>query len=133
VARARGVAYELRILLPEAEALKPTLAPFGANDAFIAEGRAVLDKLCVESAEATGAKGRREDVTRKLRQAEAQLTKLLRQLEAADEAAAMERVDAGMRFPLEIIKTERARVEAQRQARLVARPKGTAATAPIDE
>ncbi|MBI3073998.1 MAG: hypothetical protein HYY84_17965 [Deltaproteobacteria bacterium] len=38
--RARGVAYELCILLPEVDALKTVLAPFGVNDALATEGRA---------------------------------------------------------------------------------------------
>jgi len=127
-ARARGVAYELRILLPEVDAVKNVLAPFGVNDALIAEGRAILDKLGVERAESAAARSEQEKATGELRKAEVALARLLDRLVAADEAAAMDRVEVGPRFPLDIIKTERARVEAARQARLVARPAPTTAS-----
>lgn len=122
VARARSVVYELRILIPEAEAQKAKLAAVGVNDAFIAEATQILDRLAAGRQETAGVRANRETATRAVREAEGHLSDLLHRLELADEAAALETPEAHRWFTLDIIAAERGRVEAAYQARVAARP-----------
>ncbi len=120
-ARARGVLYELRILIPEAEEQQQTLAPFGLDEAFIEEGRNLLVALGAERSETTAAIAKRNQLTRKVQAAEERLSSLLSQLEQADHTAALETPDARRWFPLDVIASEVGRVNAAREAREAAR------------
>lgn len=130
-ARARGVIYHLRIILPELETLRAQLAPFGIDEAFIAQGYKILADLGVERAETAEAKAEREDMTRQVRKAEKRLDQLLTQLDAADQAAALARPDARRFFSLEIIKAEMARQNAETTLREAPLP-SEVVSSPID-
>jgi len=121
-ARARGVVYEMRILIPEVEKHVGVLGPHGADAAFIARGKDVLVRLGVEQQEASDAKAAREALTRKVRQGEVRLSRFLRQLVAADEAASTRIPTRKPAFPLDTINAELARQAADKAARLAAAP-----------
>lgn len=125
-ARARGVVYELRIVLPEAEALRDRLASVGVNDELIASGHDILARLGADQQETAAAKSEREALTRRLRAAELELSRHLDRLQRSDEAFALATPDQGPLFRLDLIRAEIARVEAAREARLAARAKDTA-------
>lgn len=119
-ARARGVAYELRILIPEAHTHRPRLDKFVSAN-LLAEGEQLLEELGLSRQETAEAKARRESLTREVRKAEQDLSGLLRELQAADEASALEQADAHRWFTLDVIAAEQGRVTAAREARAAAR------------
>ncbi|MDP2340272.1 MAG: hypothetical protein Q8O67_04890 [Deltaproteobacteria bacterium] len=63
----------------------------------------------------------REELTRQVRAAESGLIDLLDELSAADDAAAVDDAAGAVRFPLEVLKSERARLGAEGDARRAAR------------
>lgn len=105
----RGVTYELRILIPEAHEHQALL---GYDTAFIVEGHDTLRLLGIDLKETAEVKQQRKTMTAAVRKAELAVTKLLGQLRATDEAAALERDDEKLAFPLTVIATEIARVKA---------------------
>ncbi len=120
--RARSVMYEMRVILPELADIKATLKPYGLTDALINEGRALLKRLSIELTEAADADTRRRAATKKVREAELTLTRLLDRLLTADESAALERPENEPHFRLDLINAERARVEAMRKLRVAKQP-----------
>lgn len=120
VARARGVTYELRIVLPEAQAFKDKLAAVGVDDAFIQKGYDILARLDADRQETTQARAQREKLTRQVREGELRLSRLLAQLVAADEALAVATPAEGRVFRLDLIRAELGRIEAAREERLAA-------------
>lgn len=116
-ARARGVIYELRAVLPELPALTDKLASVGIDDAFIAKGWDILARLQADKQETEEAKQARMRLTKAVRAGELALSQLLHQLDAADEAITLETPAEGRVFRLEIVEAERARmVAAQKMA-----------------
>lgn len=130
VARARGVAHELHIVLPEAEALRDKLEPHGVTQAFLDEGMQILHDLGVEREETAEAKAERQKLTKKVRKKELELAQLLDELVAADEAVALLEPEEGPVFSLDVIRAEEARVEAARRLRVVAHPAKIAVEGP---
>jgi hypothetical protein len=134
VPRMRGVLYNLRVVLPELDELKAELKPYGVDEAFIARGKDILKRAGVERAETAAVKAERERMTRQVRDAELRISRLLHRLDTADAAAAMERPEARRYFTLQLIRTEQARLEAERAVRELQRPAGSdGATATDDE
>lgn len=121
-ARARGVVYELRAVLPEAEMLLPKLKDVGVDEALVAKGYDILSRLAKDQDETAEAKGQRQELTRKVREGEKQVSRLLAQLVAADEAVALENPSEGRVFRLDVIAAERGRIRAAREARATAMP-----------
>ena len=122
VARARSVVYELRILLPELEIMLPELSGVGVTKDFYQEGEDILSALVKDRKETAEAKAEREKFTRKVRKAEIEVSRLLRRLELADIAAALEQPEGKRWFPLDIIRTEQGRIKAAHDARESALP-----------
>ncbi|MBI5495259.1 MAG: hypothetical protein HY904_09520 [Deltaproteobacteria bacterium] len=120
-ARARGVKYEMLVLLPEVTALAGKLTGVGAGPEFVAEGQDILRRLGVELQETADAKAKREALTRKVRRQEIVTSRVLRKLVAADEAASLARPERAPAFRLDVINAELGRLAAQHEARLVAR------------
>lgn len=118
VARARGVTYEMRILLPLEEDLLSTLQGFGGGQAFFQEGRDILTKLGVELKETAEAKAVRQKLTRRVRAAEVVASRAYRRLLAADEAAALTRPEKAPVFRLDVISAEIGRLAAARAAKV---------------
>ncbi len=122
VARARGVVYELRAVLPEVELMSDRLSAVGIDAAFVARGHDILARLHVEQAESAEAKKERERLTKAVREGELIVSRLLARLVAADEAIALERPAEGTAFGLDIIAAELGRQKAARDARTTANP-----------
>ena len=101
------------MLLPEVEAEKVELKRVGVDAAFITAGKKVLTDLGAELQETAEAQARREDLTRQVRAAESNLLDLLDELSAADDDAAVDDAAGAVRFPLEVLKSERARLGAE--------------------
>lgn len=116
-ARSRGVTYELRILIPEAHEHQALL---GLDTAFIVEGHDILRLLGIDLKETADVKAQRKTMTERVRAGELLVTRLLGQLRAADQAAALERDDEKLAFPLSIIATEIARAKAAGERRKAA-------------
>lgn len=121
-ARARGVIYELRVVLPEVDAMQGKLADVGVDAAFVARGHDILARLSADTSETADAKDARQTLTRGVRAAEMQVSRLLAQLVAADEAIALESASEGPVFRLDIIRAEVGRVRAARDSRVAASP-----------
>lgn len=122
IARARSVVYELRILLPEVAMMLTELSDVGVTKAFYKEGEEILSGLVTDREETAEVKAEREKFTRKVRKAEIKISRLLRRLELADIAAALEKPEGKRWFPLDIIRTEQGRVKAAHDAREQALP-----------
>ena len=114
--RARRVVYEMRILIPEANEWLERLGNVGLTAEFIQEGEEILAALGSDRAETAKAKAKREAMTQSVRKAEQELSALLKQLDTADEAAAMERPESRRWFTLDIIATEQGRTAAARRS-----------------
>lgn len=106
----RGVTYELRILIPEAHEHQALL---DLDPVFIAEGHDILRNLGIDLKETADVKSQRKTMTDRVRKAELTVSRLLGQVKAADEAAALDRPDGRLAFPLTVIATEVARAKAQ--------------------
>lgn len=113
-ARARGVIYHLRIVLPELERFVRESGLEEELGAFLRQGQAVLEKLAEERTESAEARSLREQLTREVRDAEERLSRALATIDAADQAAAMLAPDNHRWFTLDIIKAATARTEAAR-------------------
>ena len=127
----RTVAYELMILLSEARKMQDTLAAYGVTEEFLVEGRKLFKQLDRDRSETDQAKEYREDLTRKVNEAENELSCLLRELEIADQSAAIEHPESRRWFPLDIIAAEKGRVQAAREARIAARPEDSIDPEPV--
>lgn len=121
-ARARGVVYELRVVLPEVAALKDQLADVGITTALVEKGWDILKRLGVDQAETAEAKAEREAMTKQVRDEELATTRLLDLLLATDEAYVLGDPEAEPLFRLDLIRAEQARVQASRATRVAARP-----------
>lgn len=119
--RSRGVIYELRILIPEAHEHQALL---GLDTEFVVEGHDILRLLGIDLKETADVMAQRKAVTEKVRTGELLVTRLLVQLRAADEAAALERDDDKLAFPLTVIATETARAKAAGERRRAAEADG---------
>lgn len=84
------VVRELVLLVPNARSFQPALEAYGVDEAFVREGEQHLDGLVDRLRAVTTALSAQKRATRRVREAEANLSRLLRQLEAADEATALE-------------------------------------------
>lgn len=120
LARARGVIYELRAVLPEVELMSDRLAEVGIDAAFVARGHDILARLQVEKTESVEAKKERERLTKGVREGELVVSRILARLVAADEALAFEHAEQGTMFGLDIIAAELGRQRAARAARATA-------------
>lgn len=108
----RTVSYELLIILSEIRKVLVELPEAKLSDQLLAEGESLLAQLDKDRKETDRAKEIREDLTRKVNEAEGELCYLLRELEIADQAVAMEHPENRQWFPLDIIATEKGRVAA---------------------
>ncbi|MCP4504750.1 MAG: hypothetical protein GY822_33005 [Deltaproteobacteria bacterium] len=115
--RARGVAYELRMVLPEAEMRVSKLAAVGIDTAFIEKGKAILAKLDDERQETFKVREERKVLTKQLEDAELVLSRLMSELVAADDVVSLEHLDEEPLFVLNVIRTEEARLEAAANVR----------------
>ncbi|MCP4502945.1 MAG: hypothetical protein GY822_23660 [Deltaproteobacteria bacterium] len=115
--RARGVAYELRVVLPEAAMRVSKLAAVGIDDAFIEEGKALLEKLDDERQETFESVEERKVLTKELQDAELVLSRLMSELVAADDVVSLENPEDEPLFVLNVIRTEEARLGALTDAR----------------
>ena len=79
-ARVRGVVYELRILMPLVHQLGDSLADYGVDAAFRREGDLRLAAVVRDRAETIDAQAERERLTEAVREAEAELVRLLRRI-----------------------------------------------------
>lgn len=120
-AKARGVVYELRILLPELKALAPQLARVGIDDAYLAVAEKLLTDLAADQKETEDARQHRMTLTANVRKGETEVSRLLNQLQAADAAACLANPTRGPAFGLDVLKAELGRLEAERAARVAAR------------
>lgn len=120
-ARARGVRYQLEAIIPHVIALSPDLAKVGVTADFAAKGKEILAGLAVEQKETAAAAERRRELTEQVGEYELRVSQLLFELTQAEEALALIDPTYGVRFGLQYIRSEQARVEAARQARLVQR------------
>jgi|GEM_PF-1899378 len=121
-ARARGVLFALKVVLPEMADARDLLARVGVDDDYIEHGYAIVEALGAERKESADLVKARMDTTRNVQTAEDAVLQLLHQLAYADEAIALEIPDEGPIFDLKLLHTERRRVEAEREARVMAQP-----------
>jgi hypothetical protein len=108
-ASSRGVLEALRVVMPEVLKRQKQFATHGVTKAFVQEGQKLLATLDGGSPESEAAKAARIAATKKVRAGELEVSRLLDRIRGADEAVA-----------LDLIKAERARLQAERQARLEA-------------
>lgn len=114
------VGRELVLLVLNARPLQPQLEAYGVDDAFVQQGEQCLHGLVAGLRESTAVLAKQKQATRRVREAEKNLSRLLRQLEAADEAAALEH-DGSTEFGLHVVRAELRRKKAAYKARLEAR------------
>lgn len=121
-ANARGIVYELRVVLPEVRKMLEELKGVGVNEKFLNEGKQILKQLGIDRDETAEVKAEQEKLTREVRESEIEVARLLRRLELTDEAAALEHPEGKRWFPLDIISVERGRIEAAREERVAPIP-----------
>lgn len=124
-ARPRTVVFELILLQHQAREFQPLLANHGVDAAFIQEGDELFAALGGELKESEDARAARKQATRRVREAEKNLSRLLRQLEAVDEAAALESDDGRAAFGLHLVRAERRQQAVAYAARLAAKADNT--------
>lgn len=107
--RVRGVLYKLRILLPELAGDLAALHGFGVTRALYAEGQHILDALTQDRRETAAAISTREQLTVQVREIEATITALLRELRAARDIAALDTGRTLTGFSLQILRAYNAR------------------------
>lgn len=118
-ARARGVRNELRMLLPEAKLQAAKLKSAGVTAAFLAEGDKLLAALGGPQA-ATGTLQAQKQQTEAVAAAALKVTRLLDELVQVDATYAMDHPEHEPVFRVDLVRTELARQQAVREAKLAA-------------
>lgn len=124
--RPRTIAFELFMLLPEAREFQSQLSEHGVDAAFVQEGERLLSELGGELKETADVVAARKEATRRVRVGEKNLSRLLRQLEAVDEAAALEHENGRAAFGLYLVRAEQRQKAEAYEARLALRKQQSA-------
>ena len=115
-AHIRTIVYELRVVLPELKNMLEELAGVGINEKFLNEGKKILKQLGIDREETEEARAEQEKLTREVREAEIEVSQLLRRLVLTDISASLEHPEAKRWFPLNIIAAEMGRIQAAHDA-----------------
>lgn len=98
--RAQGVLKELRVLLPEVDALRTTLGETRLEAAHVVEGQRLLERLEKSLGETAAARKQQQSHTREVRKAAVKLSAVLARLRMGEQAAAVE--SSGNHSPLRL-------------------------------
>ncbi|MCP4498451.1 MAG: hypothetical protein GY822_00595 [Deltaproteobacteria bacterium] len=104
---------------PEMERFKDQFSSVGINDAFIQKGKDLLADLEKERGESEALQVERIEVTKQVNDTELAISRLLSRLAAADEIVCLEDIEAEPVFRLHVIRTEKARADAENEARRI--------------